>query len=637
MNITEEERDNVCAFRLRFLANVPRATYNEFRHAFRRKLALNSDWVILHRVAALSGVQAKWYECCINSCICYVDIYSEAVECPECSEPRWSPSRHPRRYFCYIPLIPRLCALFQCIRLIQLMQYRSKFQHNPELILDVFSSEHYQNLKGSPVLVDGEELNHHHFSDPRDIALALCTDAFLLFQRHRSGPSATPLLLLNYNLPPQVRTHLENLICLGVIGGPGQPKRIWTYLVPFEEELAQLAHGVPTFDALSRSFFTLHTYCILCLGDIIAIQKMLNIRGVNAWTPCRSCRIHGILMPGKTNYYIPLNLPQQRGEQRKRWDPASLPLRTHDDILVQLDSMAAATTTAHRRRLGQHHGFRHDDPHCIGPVIGRRVQSTLDYARSFPWDWMHLFCENNIPNLVAMWMGRFSDLRRDEGTGHFIIPGAIWEEIAKETKAAVKDLPAAFVGSIPDIIMQRDKFTADTWAFWFIYIAPIVLRGRFQHEKYYTHMCDLVSIMRRTLQFEVTRTEVEQLRRDIISWVERYEEYYYQYNPQRLSACLMVVHGLLHIVDDILYAGPVWTTWTFFMERFCGSLKRALRSRSHPWANLDRRALNIAHAHQLLVKYDFEDELLPSRKDPDRASENETMIPGCECLLAQIY
>ncbi|RPD74680.1 hypothetical protein L226DRAFT_448655, partial [Lentinus tigrinus ALCF2SS1-7] len=87
------------------------------------------------------------------------------------------------------------------------------------------------------------------------------------------------LLLLNYNLPPEIRTHLENLICLGVIGGPNQPKRVWTYLVPFEDELAQLARGVSTFDALSRSFFMLHVYCIFCLGDILAIQKLLNIRG----------------------------------------------------------------------------------------------------------------------------------------------------------------------------------------------------------------------------------------------------------------------------------------------------------------------------------------------------------------------
>ena len=48
---------------------------------------------------------------------------------------------------------------------------------------------------------------------------------------------------------------------------------------------------------------------------------------------------------------------------------------------------------------------------------------------------MHLFCENNIPNLVALWMGRFKGL--DEGSGSYIIPDEVWVEIARESAAAV--------------------------------------------------------------------------------------------------------------------------------------------------------------------------------------------------------
>ncbi|KAI0364414.1 hypothetical protein BV20DRAFT_925096, partial [Pilatotrama ljubarskyi] len=106
----------------------------------------------------------------------------------------------------------------------------------------------------------------------------------------------------------------EHLICLGVIGGPKQPKRLYTFLHPFEDELARLAHGVSTYDALSRELFLLRAYCILCLGDIIAIQKLLNIRGVNAIVPCRSCLMRGFLNPGGTNYYLPLTHPQDDGE-----------------------------------------------------------------------------------------------------------------------------------------------------------------------------------------------------------------------------------------------------------------------------------------------------------------------------------
>ncbi|KAI0368214.1 hypothetical protein BV20DRAFT_1037221 [Pilatotrama ljubarskyi] len=186
-------------------------------------------------------------------------------------------------------------------------------------------------------------------------------------------------------------------------------------------------------------------------------------------------------------------------------------------------------------------------------------------------------------------MGRFRTLGSDEGSGG---------------------------SAIPDLINGREAWTAEIWSFWFIYIAPHVLGNRFANEKYYNHMCELIAIMKTTLQFEISRTELEVLRGDIISWVERYEEYYYQYDVTRLSTCLLVVHGLLHVVDDILNAGPIWATWTFFMERFCGHLKRALRSRVQPWAHLDRRATNLAHAAQLQAKYDLQGPFLPGRTHP---------------------
>ncbi|KAH6897841.1 hypothetical protein BKA70DRAFT_1025460, partial [Coprinopsis sp. MPI-PUGE-AT-0042] len=56
---------------------------------------------------------------------------------------------------------------------------------------------------------------------------------------------------------------------------------------------------------------------------------------------------------------------------------------------------------------------------------------------------------------------------------------------------------------------------------------------------------------------------------------------------------------LLHLVNDIRTCGPSWTTWTFFMERFCGLLKRALRSLVSPWANLSNRTLHTCWTNQL--------------------------------------
>ncbi|OJT14659.1 hypothetical protein TRAPUB_8784 [Trametes pubescens] len=155
---------------------------------------------------------------------------------------------------------------------------------------------------------------------------------------------------------------------------------------------------------------------------------------------------------------------------------------------------------------------------------------------------MHLFCKNIIPNLVDLWMGHFK-LFPNKGTGPYEIPSTIWVKIAQETTEVVKDIPSAFVSSIPDLIKGRKLWTADIWTFWFMYIAPIVLHNRFQDNKYYDRMCDLITIMDMTLQFEITNTELKDLCSHIIKWVETYKEFYYQYNVMHLPACLLVIHG----------------------------------------------------------------------------------------------
>jgi hypothetical protein len=132
---------------------------------------------------------------------------------------------------------------------------------------------------------------------------------------------------------------------------------------------------------------------------------------------------------------------------------------------------------------------------------------------------MHLFFENVVPNLVKLWSGKFKGL--DVGTGSYEIPADTWDLIWEETAAAVQHIPSDFVrvlGSTPGY------YTAEAWAFWFIYLAPILLKGRFPDTKYHTHLCELSDIIKACLRFTSTTVQVETLRQDIIRWVRKYEE-----------------------------------------------------------------------------------------------------------------
>ncbi len=256
---------------------------------------LDSEWVILHRLAVLSGVVPVWYDCCVNACCCFVgEEYGHLEVCPYCQEDRYGPNRKARKVFCYLPLIPRLQSLFQNPASIQLLQYRHNYVSEPGVIEDVFDSKVYNRLREKKVEIDGIQQPHYYFSGRRDIALSLSADGFLIFGKKRmGGPSAIPLVLQNLNLPPEVRNLLGNLICIGVIPGPSQPKDLKSFLYPFEEELVKLAQGVDTYDEVAKQLFKLFAYLLLFLGDILAVEKFLGLKGHNGFAPCRNCNIKG--------------------------------------------------------------------------------------------------------------------------------------------------------------------------------------------------------------------------------------------------------------------------------------------------------------------------------------------------------
>ena len=517
--ISESDRDNIRAFKLKMFSNMPRRTFNQVRHTFRHKCDIDSEWVMTRRIAILSGIEPIKIDCCIKFCIAYTGKYERLEECPYCHENRYTHTRKPRRIFSYIPLIPRLQSFYQSKSMAQKLSYRHDYQHDPNRIRDVFDSNHYRNLLARKVKIDGVQRPYNFFSDKRDIALALSVDGYLIFKRRRSGPSSMPILLINYNLPPEIRNHYHNLLCLGIIH---KPKDLASYLAPFEDECAELAMGIRTFDATTREIFLMHAYTILAHGDIIAIERLLGFRGHNAYCPCRSCTIKGVrdISSGGTTYYVPLITPDLDHQPRPSMDPRALPLRTHAQHVAVLEKWESAPTKTRRKVIGDRYGIRHQ------PAL-RRV-SSIDHAVSFPWEWMHLFSENQIPNLIKIWSGKFKGL--DVGTGSYLIGEKDWEQIGLETAGCVGELPSSYVRVLGNIHTDSGHYNAEAWAFWLMYIAPIVLKDRFDDDKYYDHAVLLVKIMKKTLRFELTLEEIDDLENEIIHWVELYEEYVFRFS-----------------------------------------------------------------------------------------------------------
>ena len=103
------------------------------------------------------------------------------------------------------------------------------------------------------VTIGDEELPIYLFSDPRDIVLELSTDGFGPFKC--CTKTLWPVILFNYNLPPDEWFHKKNIISAGNIPGPKKPSNLDSFLWPLTQELLQLEIGLSAFDVISNAYF----------------------------------------------------------------------------------------------------------------------------------------------------------------------------------------------------------------------------------------------------------------------------------------------------------------------------------------------------------------------------------------------
>lgn len=109
---------------------------------------------------------------------------------------------------------------------------------------------------------------------------------------------------------------------------------------------------------------------------------------------------------------------------------------------------------------------------------------------------------------------------------------------------------------------------------------------------------------------------------------------YYQLSPDRVPVCPVTIHAVLHIPDSIEASGPVWVSWAFPTERYCGSLVPAIRSRRFPFPSLDRYITELAQLTQIKMLYNLEEVL--SFQAPKGDVAGLFSDPTCEFLLTKL-
>lgn len=508
-NLSEYDMAICRAFALLIRTQLTNLKFEMVPEAYPDIKSYKSEHILRDRAQTLSGILPQRFDCCVNSCVCYAGHYSQLVKCPRCNEPRFEGvgkdrKPKPRSQFFYIPLIPRLIAYLGSPTIAKMMEYRGQFQHVDGIYRDIFDGTNYQAFCESPITVHGKSVNPptNYFEDPRDIALGLSTDGYGIFTR--SQATAWPLIIFNYNLPPQIRFHSENVLALGVIPGPNKPGDIDSFLIPLADELFQLASGVEAYDVLSKSTFNLHAFLLLVFGDFPAVSMLMKMKGVNAVSPCRSCSITAVPIPGERSntHYIPLDT-----------NLAGLG-RSHCELMEQAKEVDRASTKAEAETLSKKYGIK-------GTSILSELDS-LSFPQSFPPEFMHVAWENISRTLETLWSGDYKGL--DEGKRKYRIEKAVWKEIGSRGAAASPTIPSTYGPRIPNISEKGSFMTADMWSFWMQFLAPILLRDSFKDPKCFEHFIDLVYLLGICLQREISAADIKTLRSGFVDWIKGYDE-----------------------------------------------------------------------------------------------------------------
>jgi hypothetical protein len=471
-------------------------------------------------VEGLSPFMPRKFDCCSKSCMAYTGNLHELSTCQHCRTPRYHADGSPRRQFTYLPLIPRLLAMFRNHDLASKLRYRHSYTSNDTTVEDIFDSEHYKRLCREGVKVDGKEYSHKYFQDLRELALGASTDGFAPFNRRNK--TCWPIIIFIYNLPPELRFLAKYILCAGVVPGPNKPKDFDSFLWPLVQELTELAVGVRAFDAVEQRLFLLRAHLIRVFGDIPAMSMVMKFKGHNGKCPCQMCTITGLRVPGEssTAHYVPLDRsrhPEIRSTPLavQKYNASHLPLRSHEQVISQAHDVDSANSMAQQERLAKLYGIK-------GTSILARLGS-LDFPGSFPYDFMHLIYENVLKNLIALWTASsFKGL--DEGAGSYQLMPQVWEAIGQTTAQSGSTIPSAFGASPPNVDSNRMACTADTWSFWLLFLGPILLRRRFRKPKYFNHFAEFSRLVHMCIKFELSRDEINEIRTGFQKWVVQYEK-----------------------------------------------------------------------------------------------------------------
>ena len=255
---------------------------------------------------------------CPNDCILYRNEYASLDKCPKCKVSRYGENgKSPVKVLWYFPIIPRLKRMYSNKDTAKRLTW-----HEDERIKD----NKLRHPADSPQWKKIDYMYPEFSEEPRNLRFALASDGINPHGVQRTTYSTWPVILMNYNLPPNLIMKRKFMMLSMLIGGPSQPGNdIDVYLAPLIEDLNHLWHtGENVFDAYSEENFTLRALLFGTINDFPAYGNLSGYK-VKGYGACPICETgtHSIrLARCKKNVYMGHRRFLPRNHPWRRWKKA---------------------------------------------------------------------------------------------------------------------------------------------------------------------------------------------------------------------------------------------------------------------------------------------------------------------------
>ena len=375
----------------------------------------------------------------------------------------------------------------------------------------------FLNLDGMPFL-----------AVPFNFALSLNVDWFQPFKY--STYSAGAMYIAIQNLPREERYTSDNILLIGVIPGPHEPKKTMnTYLNPLVKELKDLWKGI-IMQSASGTPLLVRSALICTACDIPASRKVSGFVGHSAYRACSRC-----LKQFPTEVFG--QKPDFTGTERSSWPPRDI--ESHRQHSLEHKN---CNTLTDQKKIERDYGCRYS------------VLLELPYYDIIKFcviDPMHNLLLGTAKHILSVWLSIGVITKNDflsiqEKVDAFITPSGI--------------------GRIPSKIASGfSSFTAEQWRNWTLIYSLYALKGILPHNHY---DCWLMFVKATNIlcQRQISLQELEEGDSLLMGFCEVFERLY----GREHYTINLHLHG--HLRDCILDYGPVYSFWLFAFERMNGIL-----------------------------------------------------------------